>query len=48
MAPPANSRISRVSFTLYKIPLKINVEESIFSNAAGLHLQILLSNHMAQ
>ena len=48
MASPKNSRISRVSLTLYKIPLKMNLEESIFSNTAGLHLQILLSNHMAQ
>ena len=30
--------------TLYKIPLKLNVLEFIFRNAAGLHLQSLLRN----
>ena len=30
--------------TLYKIPLKPNVMEFIFRNAAGLHLQRLLRN----
>ena len=48
MTTPKSSRISRVNFTLYKIPLKMNAEESIFSNATGLHLQILLINNLLQ
>ena len=46
MTAPESSRISRVNFTSYQILLKMNVEESIFSNVADLHFQILLRNKL--
>ena len=41
-----SSGISRMNFTLYEIPFNMNVDESIFSNVAGLHVQILLRNKL--
>ena len=46
MTIPKSSRILRVNFALYKITLKMNVEELIFSNVADLHVQILLRNKL--
>ena len=46
MTTPKISRISEANFTLYKILLNMNVEELIFSNVAGLHLQSLLRNKL--
>ena len=46
MTTPKISRISKANFTLYKILLKMNVEELIFSNVGGLHLQSLLRNKL--
>ena len=46
MTTSKNSRIARASFDLYKIPVKMNVEELLFSDIAGLHLQGLLRNKL--
>ena len=40
------SRISKENFTLRKIPLNVNVDELIFGNVAGIHLQILVRNKL--